>query len=902
MKSFYLLIAFILSSTLSFSQGLKLNELMSSNASSIQDYNGKHEDWIEIYNGSTSAIDLVGYYLSDDSIHPYKWKFPSKIINAGQFLVIFASGNDRVYPNSEIHTNFSISEAGEMVSLTTPWNTLADTITSVKLSFDISYGRTIDGTGPWAYFSLPTPAISNSGSISYAGILSDPSFSSPGGFYTSAFYLSITQSDLSASIYYTTDGSVPTTSSKLYTSHILIKSRIGNPNKLSLIRTAFDPNWDTPSGEIEKATIVRAKIFKAGYIPGKTISHTYFVDSKIKSRYAVPVFSILTDTSNLFNYDSGIYVPGKIFDDYAAAHPTANYDGGTPANYNQPGKAWEKPAHIEYFDKSGSRLFSQNIGIGIHGNYTRANRQKALNLDAGKKYDDKSDLDFEFFPGLKAQNNKSRPLIKFKNLMLRNSDFGASLLRDGFMQSLISHTNIDIQEYKPCVVFIDGEYWGLQDLREKFNLDYLENNYGISQDSVAILYEQWLYEGVAGGDLSFQDLMSYVSFNDMSLQSSIDYVKTKMDISNYANYNAFEIYINNGDWPGNNTKIWRKLVNYTPNAPMGHDGRWRWAVYDTDFGFNIWGGISINLWNSSFKYNTLKFATFTGGPVWPNPPWSTLLLRNLLRNSEFKNLFINSCADHLNTSFKEERVSNQLSTMSAAIASELPPHINRWKAPWSIYGWYWDITNMDSFALFRPTYLRQHIISYFNLTGKYTVTLDVSDTLHGQIIINDLLIDKNTIGITGPSYPWQGIYFNNIPITLKAIPAKGYQFVKWKETGSVNDSIKVSNNADEIYTAEFELKKPIIPSKPFIPSAKNIRIYPNPAMGSFKIFSNDVNEGQVNVKLIDMLGKEFYSGSFNKNSANFEAEVDVSRIPAGMYVIKLEAEQNIYYSKIVLEK
>jgi hypothetical protein len=896
MNKFYLLISFLLSCTFSFSQGLKLNEVVSSNATGIEDYNGKDQDWIEIYNGSASAINIGGYYLTDDDSEPEKWSFPSKIINPGQFLLVFASGDDQVYPNGEIHTNFSVSSDGEMIILLSPANALVDTISSISLSPDVSYGRSTDGAGTWSYFNTPTPGMSNSAGTPYSGILPAPSFSLSGGFYTSSFNLSISANDPSASVYYTLDGSEPTTASLLYAGPILIQSRAGDPNTLSLIPTSFDPYWDVPAGEIEKATIVRAKTFRAGYLSGETISNTYFVDPNIKTRYNIPVFSIITDTFNLFNYDSGIYVPGKTFDDYAAANPTANYDGGSPANYNQSGKAWERPAHVEFFDPPGNRLFSQNIGIDIHGNYSRALRQKGINIKAGEKYDTKNIMNYEFFPGLKVQNNKSKTLTKFKNLMIRNSgnDWGASLFRDGFAQSLISHTDLDIQAYRPAIVFLDGEYWGIHDLREKFNQDYLENNYGIPEESSTILYEQWLDEGPAGSEQPFQDLLAYVGISDMSLASSYDYVKTQIDVNNYADYNAFEIYVNNGDWPGNNTKLWRKLVNYTPNAPMGHDGLWRWAVYDTDFGFNAWGGTTINAWSSSYKYNTLGFATTAGGPAWPNPPWSTLLLRNMLRNNEFKNLFINRSADHLNTSFKEERVHAQLTAVATAIADELPTHIDRWKAPWSIWGWYWDLIHMDSFAVYRPTYLRQHIVNHFNLTGQYNLTLDVSDTLHGNIQVNHILIDQNTVGISGPSYPWQGIYFNNIPITLKAIPAPGYRFVKWKETGSPDDSIVVSNSSDQTYTAEFELRQS------FIPTGINVRIYPNPARTSFKIYAGDLDVGTVSVKLVDMLGKVFYSGSFDKPSGNIEVDVNISGIPAGVYIVNLETELGKYHTKLII--
>ncbi|MFL5728665.1 MAG: CotH kinase family protein [Cytophagaceae bacterium] len=895
---FYFLIIFTAVHTLSFSQGLRLNEIVSSNSNGLTDYNGKHSDWIEIYNGSGSAINLNGYFLSDHESAPEKWTFPSRIINAGQFLVVFASGNDVVYPNGEIHTNFSLSSDGEKILLSNPSGILLDSITGSDPLVDLSYGRIPDGTGAWKFFTSPTPDLSNTGSASYLGTLPSPVFSAKGGFYTSAFTLSLSSEDASASVFYTLDGSEPTTSSTLYTGPILIQNRNSNPNKLSLVRTAFDPYWDVPYSKIEKATIVRAKIFKPGYLPGKTLSNTYFVDPAIKTRFGVSVFSLITDTANLFNYDSGIYVPGKTFDDFKAAHPGGPFNGGSPANYNQAGKRWEKPAHIEFFNTDGERVFSQSIGIGIHGNYSRVLRDKSLNFDAGKQYDNKSDMNYEFFPGLTVQNDNRKSLHKFKNLMLRNSgnDWGNSMIRDGFMQSLISHTDLDIQAYRPCILYVDGEYWGLHDLREKFNPDYLESNYGISKDSVTILYELNLDEGPVGSDVPFQNLVAYSAVSDMTLPASYDYVKTQMDVENYADYNAFEIYVNNGDWPGNNTKLWRKLVNYTPNAPMGHDGRWRWAVYDTDFGFNIWAGSVNGTWKSSFRNNMIDFATMTGGASWPNPDWSTMLFRNLLKNEEFKNLFLNRVAGHLNTSFKESRVHGHLMSTVAVIEKEMIHHVNRWRSPWSIAAWYDDLVNMDSFALYRPFYVRQQMVSHFGLSGEYTLTVDVSDKTMGSVMVNDILINGNTVGLEGAAYPWEGVYFNNIPLTLKAVPADGYRFVRWKETGSARDSIIVSSSSDQTYTAVFELKQP------FVPSANNVKIYPNPAQGSFKIFSSDINEGEVSLHLIDMLGKEFYSGSYTKSSASFEETVNVSSVPAGIYMLKLSAGNGTYFTKVILEE
>jgi hypothetical protein len=890
-----LYIAFLLISHSLFGQGIVINEFMSSNVHSIQDFNGKNEDWIELYNPGPSSVNLSGYHLSDNSANVLKWTFPSVVIASGQYLIIFASGNNKVYANGEVHTSFSISTSGEELILSDPSGIILDQTPSVNLGADISYGRQPDGTGPWSYFVTATPAASNT-TTSYSGFLMPPSVSAQGGFYTSAFNLTITSSDPGATIRYTLDGSEPVDTSLIYTAPLPIASRIGDPNFFSLIPTAFPANWDVPSGEIEKATVVRVKVFKAGSIPSEMVTNTYFVDVNINSRFDMPVISLNTNQENLFDYVTGIDVPGKVFDDYMAANPGVTPDGGTPANYNQPGSAWEKVANIEYFEPNGTRGFAQKMGVDVHGNYSRASRQRSFNILADNAYDIYNEIDYPVFPGLTKQVG-NKPLHKFKSLMIRNagSDWGGSMMRDGFLQRLVSHTTLDIQDYRPVVLFVNGEYWGEYELREKPDLYYYENNYGISKDSITVMaaYNSFDEGDATGGSQAhYNNILSYAGSTNITTSAGFDYLNTQMDLDNYADYFASEIYWNNGDWPGNNVKYWRKNVAYDPNASYGADGRWRWLVYDIDFGFGFFNFTTINAWSAKYDFNTLDFATKAGLTAWPNPDWSTFLFRKMLMNPRFKNLFINRLADHLNSSFREARVSAKLAEAKNELVHEMPKQIFRWKAPGSFSYWNSHLIDMASYATKRPSYVRQHVLSHFGLTGTLSITLNVSDPNHGKIKINSLLINENTVGLEGAPYPWTGIYFQNIPIDVEAIPEPGYRFVRWEGGNTSNEAaLTLYWISDQNLTAIFELDG-------------HIDLYPNPTNGSFYIEVENVSNGNGTIQIVDMLGKEVFKSTFYKSQIKMKVPVDVSghNIPMGLYVVRVDLGGKSYRRKLVIER
>jgi hypothetical protein len=773
------------------------NEIQSSNSSVFFDNFGNAEDWIELYNSGNSPVSLGGFFISDNLNNPTKWKIPNIVIDSAGFVVLVASGKDLHYPF--LHTNFKISSQGEDILITSPTGTLIDHILPQTIPNDISYGRYPDGSQTMVFFTKPTPKSANSSQTALGFTSQKPMFSLQGGFYQNPVSLTLSTSHPNAVIRYTLDGSVPTINSPIYTSSINIESRTGDPNIFSMI-TGTTPWWSAPVGEVFKSTPVRAKLFIPDTIAVNTETHTFFVDNGIFSRYNVPIISVATDSTNLFGYIEGIYMKGKVYDDYDSINPGGN-PIWIPGNYSMSGDAWERPAHIEFFNTDGTLGFASDAGIRIHGGITRNLKHKSLRLYFREKYGT-DQISFSVFPNGKIKSN-GQPLNQFKRIVLRNSgnDYQSTFFRDGMAQSLISHASPDIQNIRAAAVFINGEFWGFHNMRERQDKYYINTHYFVNEDDVHILQTNaHVSTGPPDANQHYIDMLTFAHNNNLNQPSNYAHVQTMMDINNYIDYQCFNIYIGNADWPGNNIKYWRKNTNqYMPNSLYGHDGRWRWLVYDTDFGFGLANGMSAPL------HNTLAFALDSTQTHWPNPQWSTFLFRSLIKNTHFQNDFINRMADHMNTSFIPHRVIETIDSMQFVYYQNMPEHINRWHPPASMQEWDAQVNIMRHFALHRPNYMKQHVVNYFNLPGTAQVTLNVSDESHGHVKINTIHINPNTVGIPSPTYPWVGTYFQSIPIPLQAIAKPGYQFVEWAGTGNTNPHIQVTLNANTSLTALFEI-------------------------------------------------------------------------------------------------
>lgn len=794
--------------SVSLGQTVAINEVMSSN-STIQDNDGDFSDWIELYNYGTEAVDLTGYGLSDNENSPFKWEFPSTVILPNSYLVVWASSKDRKVAGEPLHTSYGISSGGEEVVLTDPEGTQIDSFPDHPIPADFSYGRLPDGVGSLQFFDAPTPNGQNL-EEGIAGQLSPPEFSHPSGYYDEPFLLSLSSETAGTTIVYTIDGSEPDIDNLSGTSYqyvnqypqnpgqtlgaflnhsfvsfsyadpIEITNRSSEPNKLSAISTTYNNStWYLPSALNKKAMVVRAKAFKNGS-SSETTTFTYFVSESSEFNHSLPVVSISLSEDGLFDYNKGIMVAGEDFVNWRNENPDLTAHGGRPANYGRSGDETEQPANFQLF-VDREMVLDQNIGLRLHGGFSRQPANKSFRLYARSDYDEQNFFDYPIF--------ENAEFSSFKRLILRNAgnDRNKTFFRDAFMQESVKHLGFTTQAYQPAVVYLNGEYWGMANFRERYDRHLLERKYGIGEFDLELLENNAVVE--EGDNTHFLSMRSFITNSDLSLDQNLEYVNTQMDIDNFRNYQVAEIYFNNDDWPHNNVRFFRKkTAEYIPDAPFGQDGRWRWMMFDTDVGFGL---------NGTYESNTLVHATDPNG----SNSWSTLILRRLLTNDGFRNEFINTFADLINTAFLPERLTSIIDGMSSTIAQEVPAHKQRWS---SFPNRADDINIVKEFAVNRPQHQINHLMEYFGIDGTHTINLNVSNEEQGLIKINNTPINSETPGVSASPYPWSGNYFDGIPVSLVAIPQPGFQFSHWSgDVESSQDTLSLTPSSDLNIQANF---------------------------------------------------------------------------------------------------
>jgi len=662
-------------------QDVIINEIMSSNDSYFANNEDKYYDWIELYNTSDKDIIITNYALTDNSEKLRKWLFPEKVLKAHSFIIVFASGKDSI-SDDELHTNFKISQAGEPLILTNSRGNIISSVNPVFIPNNQSYGCISDGSDTYCLMEYASPAKSNNQS---GAILC----SKQSGFYKNSFDLVLYNSDTTSKIYYTLNGSTPSLKSRLYKTPISINEK--NPNDYSISKIPTTPLigdypletyiWKEPQS-VYQGTVVRYALFKNDSLQSNIYTKNYFIDPEINKRYKYPIISIAIDSFDLFDYDSGIYIPGKRFDENG-------FNWWPEGNYLNKSDDWERKAHISYINNIGQIGFETNAGLKVRGQSSASYPQKSFNVYFRKEYGSSS-IEYPIFSN--SKNNK------FKRLILRNggTDFIYSHFKDAMLQKLIEPLGFELQEFSPSVVFINGEYWGIYNIREKYDKYYFKYKYGIPENEINVLeYCGQVEEGSAD---EYDDLIDFIKNNDISIMSNYNYICNKIDIENFTYFQIAEIYFANSDWPCNNFKIWKD------NEP---ESKWRFLIYDFDASFG---------YDHKSDYATLSMEQATSmANVWPNCECSNVIFRNLLKNDSFRNYFIEKFEHCLKTFFLPENIIELIDEFESLYEPEIQEHIDRWNYPANITEWKHEIYKLKEFALERPCYMQNNLISYFEL-------------------------------------------------------------------------------------------------------------------------------------------------------------------------------------------
>lgn len=539
--------------------------------------------------------------------------------------------------------------------------------------------------------------------------LIEPTFSIEGGFYNGP--VDVQLHTVEATIRYTTDGRWPTARSPIYDGSFRIK----------------------------KTAVVRAVAMR-GKKRSRVVSQTYFIDEPETS---FPVVSIGVSPYILFDPRRGLFMYGGNVVDTLWQKPGANF--------------WsrkEVSANIEIFESDGRSVYNNLTGFRLFGGMSRLFPQKSMALVARKRYGQKR---FKH-PIFGKKGKKS-----YKFLVLRNSgsDFGKTHFRDAFMTGLLEEWDMEMQAYRPAHIYINGKYWGIYNIREKVNRYFLEDHSDADKDSLDLIEHRLTRK--RGSKQHYRRMLKFIEKYDLSEPANFAYLEELMDIDNFMDYQIAQIYFDNQD-AGGNIKFWR---------PQADNGKWRWILYDTDWGFGLHD-------EEAYQNNSLAFHTEANGPSWPNPPWSTLILRNLLENRTFEKAFVNRFADRLNTTFNPQRVEQHINQFYQDLKPEIPRHLKRWR----LREGYWEkqVNTLRTFAQERVNYVRMHLMEHANTGAMRTV--EASATNGGKILIND------AVEIRGNTF--SGKYFEHYPIKVKAVADYGYRFVKW-------EGLEVDDNIRQLY-------------------------------------------------------------------------------------------------------
>ncbi len=591
---------------------LIINEVMSSNNTYLPQNGGNYYDFIELYNNSDKTIKLSNYTITTDVDNINLYQLEDKELKPGEYYILMASGNINNSNSSYKHANFKISPTESLYLYKN--GEIIDSIFISNIPKGYSYGRNDDG---FYYFKSPTPGKKNS--LGVDAIAYTPTFNTKPGIYNDVENLTI-EINGSGTIYYTLDGSEPTTNSKVYNSPLVLS----------------------------KTTVVRAINYETGKKSSETVTASYIINEN----HTLPVLSLGLNPSDFTRI------------------------------LNAGGSSLTLPVHAELFESTGS--FTIDCGLKLFGGSTRYINKKSFALKFSSKYGDSS-LEYKVFDNREATN--------YKSLVIRSGsqDNNLSMIRDELATSIMDdYGTVDVQAYKPVILYVNGNYWGIYYLREKVDEDFIQNHYNVegSYSNIIRIDGEVKY----GSRDFYTKLINFVKSNDISNTVNYNKVKEMLDIENYIDYWIGELYTTNND-----------IVNqrYFNNILLD-DGKIKMIFYDFDYAF----------YNQRFNY--LNWMIDPNGMS--EYHYDNTLLINLLKNKEFKQLFLERLSYNMNNVWTDSNVLNRFNELKNLIEPEMPRNQERWG--YTMSTWYNELDKLENYIKERRSYMLNSVKWYFNLSSK----------------------------------------------------------------------------------------------------------------------------------------------------------------------------------------
>ena len=707
--------------------------------------------WVEIYNSSNKDINLKGYSLVENLANPQKWVFRNETVPAGTYRTVFldkkdisnieglADGVDDEghVLHARTHTNWKLDKKGGTLYIIDNHNAIHDSLPYPQLMPGISYGKVTDGS--LMYFATATPEAANNDAGAYATLA--PAFdfgTKSAGFYPSEITLDPPAVPEGTTVRCTQNGSKPTEAS---------------------------PEFNAPK-VISANTVLRCAAFQPGALTTSVITKTFFIGETVR----MPVVAVSVDSAFFkesyikTNADSPKSAPAGLFEEK------------------------EYPVHVEYFpdgSKSTAPAWEVDAGISIMGGYSRLKDKKSVAVVMREEYQD-GKINYPLFETRKDINSK------FRGFNLRNNGnrFVSDYIGDAMGGAILEGSGVDYQRSRQVVVFYNGRYYGIHDMRERFNKHYVETNYGIDANTVTMVKHLGHDVTASNGSVDeYKTLLSFVAQNDFSGEGNKNYemVKTLMDVGNFADYMAAEIYIHNGDWPNNNVRAWK-----SPEQP------WKFMVYDLDHGFDwMWG---VN--GGEFNQNNEMFPWIKKGggnkPCKDEGCFANLYIQ-LIQNPEFQRVFLNRSAMMFQNNANGDNVTRVVDAMTATIdTAEMTRDLKKFKQNEMYYenacgkGFSKTGSCLKEWSMIRNGNVVDEYKKEFGLSGMVTVNLNVSGS--GYISVE---------GRPAPAPTYEGKFFAGIGMLITATPTNGSVFTGWSD-GETAATRFIVNEDGATYTAIFK--------------------------------------------------------------------------------------------------
>lgn len=629
-----------------------ISEVVTSNGTVIYDSNYQCPDWVELYNSGEADVNLGNFRLTWN--HEDIFVFPERKIPAGETMIVYFMELPEKYENTEIYTGFTLGKFKEgILTLTDSMGKTIDNMEIPVLDYDEAYGRKNSNGDEVGILAYATPGEVNCLEFkTQEAELGTIKFSHQGGVYEASFYLTL-EAASEDKIYYTLDGTIPDENSLEYQEPILISDPSASENQWT--KGWLSLRWDENiqmlnSTPCKKAVVIRARIQRNGEFSSKTITRTYFVNAE----YTLPVVSLTAPAEQLFDENEGLMVVGNT---YQKALEEGEIDTsiipGTLAAIDHPGN-YERDStlqgYVEVYDVLGNELVSEDIYLKLSGAGSRANPGKSFKVISKKTHE--NDLWEDSFV-----------------LRTTSGEVDVNMLADTLVTRVANDMGLSENEKQPCILFLNGEYWGIYYITQNRNVEFFEKYYDLDKKEIQIVkYDAYNKSRTYAGEHAREEFLAFVDFveeNNMSNQIVFEQAQKMLDMENFCDYLYLNLFFWNTDWPQNNVMAWR--FRAADNHNEYADGKWRFYAYDFDD--------SLINWYENTIETRLSKETDIGRLFW-----------GLMENQDFSNMFFEGFEECLESVFLEENLQKILLEENEKISKELPEYFSRWKMQYQ--DWY----------------------------------------------------------------------------------------------------------------------------------------------------------------------------------------------------------------------